>query len=112
MGNLTARTLKNIEVSFDHSAFINAMARYRLADIEEVAIKLERGYKVAAGVAEFFRDFAIIQAAEHPDFDRGLGIASLAIRIEVAMGDVTPEELVEMGIDLAAASHEYDLAFR
>jgi hypothetical protein len=111
MGNLTGETHAGISISFSHAAYADAMERYNLKDVEEVARKLEKGIKVDPEVVDFFRDFAIVQEVDHPDFDRGIAIGSLATRIELATGQVTAEELDRRGIDQEAARAEYDLIF-
>lgn len=110
--SLKGETHSGREVSFSKEAYSEAMRLYRLTDIEEVVIRTEKGKKVAPEVARFFRDFAIVQAVDHPDHDRSKGIGSLATRIELAAGEITPEELNERGVDHEADCYDYELAFK
>lgn len=111
MSELAGETHSGTLVSFSRAAYVDAMARYRLKDIEEVVIRVEKGKRVAPEVINFFRDFAIIQEADHPDFDRGMAIGSLATRLELATGQVTLAQLKELGHDYEAARTEYDHVF-
>ena len=107
-------THRGREVSFSDEAFIAAMSEFSLQDIADVVGTLESkkpSKKVSQDIAEFMRDFAIIQEVDHPDFDRGYGIGNLATRIELALGQVTEAELQAKGYDLVAASYDYELAF-
>jgi hypothetical protein len=130
---LSGKTLSGEPVSFSYDGYIDAMQRYSLQDIEEVVVRIENGSRrsgitgilekmgikrpktepVPEEVAVFFRDFAIVQEAEHPDFDRGVAIGSLATRIELAL-DQVPDEIrtSEFYDDLNSACREYDLIFR
>ncbi len=110
-GSLVGEIHSGREVSFSRAAYADAMQRYKLKDIEDVVIQIERREGVGSGVGSFFRDFAIVQEVDHPDFDRGTGIGSLATRIELARGEVTIQELRQKGIDVAADIVEYNLAF-
>jgi hypothetical protein len=110
-GPLTGETLSGTTVSFSLEAYLDAMERYRLRDIEQVVKAVEEGGEVPPELISFFRDFVIVQEVNHPDHDRAVGIGSLAMRIEIATGEVTAQELEAGGIDIDSARHEYELAF-
>jgi hypothetical protein len=131
-GDLTGETLSGITVSFTYDAYIDAMHRYSLQDIEAIVIQIEdeareksgitgflekfgiaraKADRVPEEVAHFFRDFCIIQETDHPDFDRGNAIGSLATRIELATGEVTAQQVQERGIDLQSDRGEYEQIF-
>ena len=112
MGDLAGETHTGLIVSFSHAAYADAMQRYSLKDIEDIVCKLEKGRKVPQEIADFFRDLSIIQEVDHPDYDRGIAIGSLATRIELATGEITEEKLKNRGIDHEAACAEYDLVFK
>lgn len=130
---LAGKTLSGDVVSFSDEAYAEAMRLYRLKDIEAVATQVEDATRERRGisgllskfgiikdkapavpedVANFFRDFAIVQEVVHPDFDRAVAIGSLATRIELAMDQVPPEKLnAEFYDNLADARREYNLIF-
>lgn len=118
--NLTGETHAGVAVSFSYEAYTEAFRLYKSKDIEAIAKKLEDGVKEKRGVfdflrhfgvhkekgqsvpeevANFFRDFAIIQEFDHPDFDRGNAIGSLATRIELALDQVPTEKLTQEFFD-------------
>lgn len=108
---LEGETLSGSAIAFSRDAFVSAMRLYRVHDIAYIALRLEKGKEVDPEVANFFRDFAIIQEETNPDYDVGRAIGSLAARIELATGQVTAQELAERGIDLESDCLEYHLIF-
>lgn len=108
---LSSETLSGLQVSFSYAAYVDAMQRYGIKDIEAVVTRVEKGKKVSPEVIAFFRDFTIIQEADHPDFDRGMAIGSLATRLELATGQVPVEKTRETLNQLEHAQIEYDLVF-
>jgi hypothetical protein len=84
---LSGETISGTTVSFSYAAYMDAMRCFTLKDIEAVVIKVEEGAREESGVtgflkafginrpkpepvpvevANFFRDFAIVQEADHP----------------------------------------------
>ncbi len=110
MGHIDAETTNGV-ISFSYEAYTDAMERYTLGDMLAVVELTESGLMLDRETVDFVRDFAIVQAEVHPDTDRGIGIGSLAMRLDLATGRTSEEEFKARGVDIDGAIREFELAF-